>query len=294
MRRAPVLVRGPEDAWDSVDALNPSVVRVGGRYLNVYSGFDGETWRTGLATSPDGVRWTKSPANPVLAPEADWEGDYIAANGAVAVSSDDELLYWYHSGPRNQARIGLARSDDLGRSWTKELRPVLEPGPRRSWDEAAVADPYVFRCGEIYTMYYLGQDVRGVQRLGAATSPDGVRWQKSDRNPLLEPGGPEEFDERGLGEPAVFFADGEFWMLYVGRDAHEARRVGWARSSDGVRWTKAPERGLLAGGSGWDAAVFCDPTVVVDAGRLLLWYGGGNRPSPDENLNGAIGLAVGR
>src|SRR5215471_11093320 len=68
---APVLGRGPEGAWDSSDVLNPSVVRFGGRYINLYSGFDGATWHTGIADSLDGVLWTKRQR--VLSP-AGWEG----------------------------------------------------------------------------------------------------------------------------------------------------------------------------------------------------------------------------
>ena len=52
-RPEPVLARGAAGEWDAHDALNPSVVRSAGGLLNFYSGFDGRTWRTGLATSAD-------------------------------------------------------------------------------------------------------------------------------------------------------------------------------------------------------------------------------------------------
>jgi hypothetical protein len=126
-----------------------------------------------------------------------------------------------------------------------------------------------------------------VQRLGLARSRDGVYWQKSHLNPLLEPGGVGAFDERGLGEPAVFFAEGSFWMIYVGRDAGEKRRLGWARSEDGVVWKKTSRPGVIEGDQPW--AVVCDPEILVDRGRLLILFGGGDRPSPDENLHGRIG-----
>ena len=110
---APVLLRGAAGEWDAGDVLNPSVVVRAGRYFNFYSGFDGATWHTGLATSPDGTAWTKQ--GKVLSPDpASWEGDdYIAANGS-AVYADDAFLYWYQAG--RLPRIGLARSSD-GRSF---------------------------------------------------------------------------------------------------------------------------------------------------------------------------------
>jgi predicted GH43/DUF377 family glycosyl hydrolase len=144
-QRTPVLTRGPAGEWDSVDALNPSIVRTSQGYFNFYSGFDGKTWHTGLATSADGITWTK--AGKGLSPEG-WEGDYIAANGS-AVPVDGQFLYWYQAG--KLPRIGLARSSD-GRAWTKLPQPVLDVGPRGSWDERGVADPYVLRLGGAYYM----------------------------------------------------------------------------------------------------------------------------------------------
>ena len=259
---SPLLEPGPRGAWDSVDALNPSVVRFQGRYLNLYSGFDGQTWSTGLATSADGLAWKKYAANPVFGPDRRWEGSYIAANGASLVRGD-QILHWYQAGPRNETRIGFAHSAD-GVEWKHLSEPVLGYGPAGAWDEAALGDPYAISCGDWLYLYYLGQDRFGVQRLGVARSRDGVDWQKSHVNPILETGGAGAFDQRGLGEPAVFFADGAFWMIYVGRDAVEERRLGWARSEDGVHWEKVSRPGVIEGQQPWNAAVLCDPDVLVD------------------------------
>jgi predicted GH43/DUF377 family glycosyl hydrolase len=169
---------------------------------------------------------------------------------------------------------------------------VLETGPQGSWDEAAVADPYVIRCGDVYYMYFLGQNRFGLQRLGVARSEDGVHWQKSHKNPILDIGPPGSFDESGLGEPAVFFAGHSYFMLYTGRNRDEGRRVGWAQSSNGVDWEQRPSAALLEGSETWNSQVVCDPSIVLDGPRLLVWFGGGSRPSPDEKLAGEIGLAA--
>jgi hypothetical protein len=49
--------------------------------------------------------------------------------------------------------------------------------------------------------------------------------------------------------------------------------------------------GIIEGQQPWDAAVVCVPSGYFD-GSLKIWFGGGDRASPDENLNGQIGLAV--
>jgi predicted GH43/DUF377 family glycosyl hydrolase len=282
----PVLTRGPAGEWDSVDVLNPSVEFFHGQYWNLYSGFDGHTWHTLSAVSQDGNSWLKT--GRVLSPEG-WEGNYIAANGSAVVQGD-EFLYWYEAG--DPFRIALARSQD-GLKWVKEPRPVVPLGPRGSFDERAVADPYVIRAGRHFYMFYLGQDRAQRQRLGVARSRDGVTWEKLRANPVLELGGPGAFDEAGLGEPAVWSSGGSWWMLYTGRDRAEHRRIGLARSADGVRWKRDTSFRPLEGTEAWNRVVLCDPAVYpVGDGSIQVWFGGGEKPSPDQNLDGQIGVGV--
>lgn len=284
---APVLTRGPAGAFDDVDALNPSVVKAVGTYYNLYSGYDGKTWHTGLALSSDGVVWTRR--GKVLSPDpASWEGDYIAANGSV-LHTGSEFQYWYQGG--REPRIGLAASKD-GMQWTKRAKPVLDVGPRGSWDERGVADPYVIRAGEWFYMYFLGQDRARRQRLGVARSRDGIAWEKHRGNPILELGEPGRFDETGLGEPAVWSEQGWYWMLYTARDRKEQRRLGLARSRDGVNWSRVTEQPVLSGESAWNAAVVCDPHVMDGTSPMRVYFGGGTKPEPAENLNGQIGYAT--
>ena len=275
----PVLGRGD---WDSGDVLNPTVAFFHGEYYNLYSGFDGRTWHTGLAISSDGVNWRKQ--GKVLSPNpATWEGTYIAANGSALVVRN-QLWYWYQAGDRDSARIGLARSAD-GKIWRKEPRSVLDPGPYMSWDERAVADPFVLQKDGWFCLYYLGQNRAGQQQLGLARSRDGITWVKLRSNPVatIPLPGSGTATENGLGEPAVWEQGGAYWMLYTGRDAHETRTLAMMRSGDGVHWIAAGQP--LKGQQPWNAKVLCDPAVLGNR----FWFGGGDIASPDENLHGQIG-----
>ncbi|MSV31645.1 MAG: hypothetical protein EXQ57_03910 [Bryobacterales bacterium] len=279
-RPGPVLTRGPAGAFDSVDALNPSIAKTAVGYINLYSGWDGKVWRTGLATSKDGIAWEKT--GPILVPgPASWEGNYIAANGAV-----HENNYYYQAGNPPQIGLALAFKDKLP-------DPVLKNGPRGAWDERGVADPYVIKTvGKLY-MFFLGQDRARRQRLGVAESSDGVHWTKSMQNPILELGPVGAFDENGLGEPAVWPQFGKWWMLYTGRDKKEWRRIGLAVSTDGINWKRVGEKALLDVGEGWNSRVVCDPEIEVQTdGTVRVWFGGGDRPEPAENLHGQIGVGV--
>jgi predicted GH43/DUF377 family glycosyl hydrolase len=55
----PVLKRGSAGSWDSTHVDAPSVVKTDDGYLMLYSGADDSTTRLGMATSPDGITWTK-------------------------------------------------------------------------------------------------------------------------------------------------------------------------------------------------------------------------------------------
>jgi predicted GH43/DUF377 family glycosyl hydrolase len=267
------------------DVLNPSVVLANGVFWNLYSEYDGHVWHTALAQSPDGVAWRKQ--GRILSPDpGTWEASYIAANGAAAVDAAN-WFYWYVAGPESCPQIGLATGTDP-LHLNKRPQPVLSPGPRGSFDEMAVADPYVIRAGDSWYMYYLGMDRARRQQIGLARSTDGVVWTKLLSNPVLALGPLGGMDDRGLGEPAVWQSKGWYWMLFTGRDAKENRSLGLARSKDGVVWERSPA--TIRGAEPWNSKVLCDPTVVLDRGKTLVWFGGGDIASPDQNLNGQIGF----
>jgi len=279
-RPEPVLSHG-----DASDVLNPSVVRFQNTYWNLYSEFDGKTWHTSAATSPDGFTWTK--LGRVLSPQG-WEGSYMAGNGSALVVGD-EIFYWYEAG--DPLRITLARSRD-GKNWSRHGEPVVPLGPPGSFDESDVADPYVIRSGDRFYLFYLGQDRARRQRLGIARSSDGITWEKLRSNPILELGAAGSFDEAGLGEPAVWTSGGQWWMLYTGRDRSEHRRMGLAHSIDGVRWERVPNF-LISGSNPWDSQVICDPSVEqMPDGSIRVWFGGGDVARPDQGLHGQIGVGV--
>jgi predicted GH43/DUF377 family glycosyl hydrolase len=287
----PVLARAPAGQWDSSDVLNPSVVVRDQLLWNFYSGFDGSVWHTGVATSTDGVAWTRKGL--VLSPDANgWDRGYIAGNGS-ALWRNGEFLYWYQAGEHDGImRIGLARSSD-GLHFRKESKPVLDAGPYRSWDERGVADPYVIELNGWLYMYYLGQDRAAMyphQRIGLARSRDGVSWEKLRANPIVDMAQPGSggMDEHGSGEPAVFVWKGHYWMLITGRDAGEHRRMAVLWSNDGVRWNRQP--GAFSADQPWDSAVICDATVLVDSSGVRLWFGGGDIPRNDERIHGQIGM----
>lgn len=75
----------------------------------------------------------------------------------------------------------------LSGKWTKYSEPVLRRGSSNSFDEKAVASPFILEKSEgEYFLYYMAQNKTGNKwNTGLARSNDLVNWKKFDANPIL-------------------------------------------------------------------------------------------------------------
>ena len=116
----PVLT-GAGGEWDESYMFWPSVVKDGSTYKMWYLSLDGEI---GLATSPDGVSWTKYADNPVLS--EGWDG--VEIKNHTVITDSGSFKMWLNSGTGASLGIGYAESTD-GISWTMSIsNPVLASG----------------------------------------------------------------------------------------------------------------------------------------------------------------------
>jgi beta-1,2-mannobiose phosphorylase / 1,2-beta-oligomannan phosphorylase len=132
-----VLVGGPPGSWDHDAVSDVHVLKQAGQYLMWYTGWHGDDAAIGLATSPDGVTWTKHEGNPVIKPEGGtWEG-YMILSAQVRLEAG---LYrmWYAAGDRSAVRTGYASSTD-GITWIKHPgNPVLSANTPSGWLQPVV------------------------------------------------------------------------------------------------------------------------------------------------------------
>ena len=155
------IIEGQESYSNSRSGETSTGGGVEGGFLMWY-GYYSNGDKVGLATSPDGVTWSKSPSNPVL------NSAYMPS--VVYDGSSYKMWYSYYS---SGDKIGLATSPD-GVTWSKSpSNPVL----------SSAYIPWVVFDGSIYKMWY-GYYSSG-DKIGLATSPDGVTWSKSPSNPVL-------------------------------------------------------------------------------------------------------------
>jgi len=168
--------------------------------------------------------------------------------------------------------------------WTKHPdNPVMVPGTAGDWDEVIIAPGSVIYHQGTHHMWYWGGDIEKVnQRIGHATSVDGINGSKDVNNPVLEPGTDGTWDGTAVGDPTVIFNDTIFHMWYEGipkLSLSEGMQIGHATSADGIHWTKDVNNPVLQVGTPgeWDDEWVSQPEVIYNGSEYHMWYGGDNK-----------------
>ena len=137
VRPEPILEPGPEGSFDAGGLSWPSVISTTAGFAMYYTAVDRPRGPTviALATSPDGVAWTKHPT-PVLEAAMRWEARKVDRPRVAVTPGGIAMVY---AGGRLTDR-GLAWSDD-GIAWRRDgERPVITkddfPVPGQAWDAA--------------------------------------------------------------------------------------------------------------------------------------------------------------
>lgn len=271
MTSAPTILDGsaipiiPGD-WDGDLVRYPYVIEDAG-YKMYYNGNAG----LGLATSPDGLTWTRHPANPLLTPGApgSWDEDNFEAP-AVIKEGPGNYKMWYSGFPG--CAIGYATSPD-GVNWTPYAgNPIITPGPD-DWNSTCTIHPTVMHEGGIYKMWLLAINRDNASGFAYATSPDGINWTYAPGNPVLEPDD-LTWGAGGLWRPQVRHYGPLYEMWYSGWE--DGGKTAYATSPDGLAWTDYGSNPVLTGTpGGWDDGFAADPAVGLNGPTLTMYYDNG-------------------
>ena len=160
----PVLVSGSDGEWDSKGVSPGSVISLDDKFHMWYTGIGpSQSAQIGLATSPDGVTWTKHVQNPVLRLGSTTLDASGVARPAVLFDGSSYRLWYTALGSDNTSRIGYATSSD-GVLWKRHFDELmLEPGGSDEWDSLAVTQPAVVHDIElsVYHLWYTGEIASG-------------------------------------------------------------------------------------------------------------------------------------
>ncbi len=155
----PVLLVGRYEskAWDTDYIVPESVLLTDEGYVMYYTSGNrqnGIVAAIGMATSPDGITWTKH-GEPVLQPGTEGSWDTVGVWGCTVLQAEDWEMF-YTGGGEMGASIGYAVSPD-GIHWTKrEGNPIFSPrdDPTAADLTPVIQSPSVVMNGSVYVMYY--------------------------------------------------------------------------------------------------------------------------------------------
>jgi hypothetical protein len=180
--------------------------------------------------------------------------------------------------------IGLAVSRDGGKSFARLYDgPIMD---RTHREPHFCACPCVIREGSLWRMWYLScvgwQVYNGrpepCYHTKYAESSDGIHWRR-DGIVCIDF---KSSQETGIVRPTIIKEDHLYKMWYSYRGIEDYRtnpqhsyRIGYAESSDGIRWTRKDEEvGIDISEEGWDSVMIAYPYVYEHKGKKYLFHNG--------------------
>jgi hypothetical protein len=216
----------------------------------------------GLATSTDGVSWTKHPNNPIFTGSGEVEN---VVNPVVLL--DGETWIMYYNRPVNEVgtQIWRATAPAPEGPWSPDEAPVFSSEPP-TWDIRKLPIG-IFMTEDGYQLFYLGWGSLPTSRMqvGLATSADGITFAAYDdpattdgiyakSDPVLPAGDEGDWDALSVSPSQIWRGEDGYELFYMGAqqnlDVEEdlegaAAMVGYATSSDGLTWTKYQDNPVL-------------------------------------------------
>jgi len=296
-RNKPVLSLGKAGDFDDTHIFAPFVGKEGGRYFLWYPGSRGSViervFRIGLATSEDGVEFSKVPGGPVFefgdGRQSILTPHVLRDTDGTLIREDGKLRMWFTAidlrGGKHVLHEVTGAAPDR---WSKPSPPLLRD----------CYAPTIVKDGGRYRMWYV--DV-AVDRwlIRHAQSQDGTRWSVTEA-PVLSVD--QRWEDRMLVYPMVVKADDLYLMWYAsywwwsGEDGPRKTAIGFAVSQDGLTWRKHPNNPVLRPDPElpWESHYNSSHSVIrLPDGSWRIWYGGRKEP-PWVNKYFSINTAIWR
>jgi predicted GH43/DUF377 family glycosyl hydrolase len=227
----PVFQAAGKGQWDERIRERGWIVREGGQYKLYYTGYRAEPEDArrmlGLATSPDGIHWTRHPHNPIHRDH--WVED-------VMIVKHEGKYYLFAEGERDRAH--LFASDD-GIEWKRLGQLDIRRTDGKPISEGPFGTPTAWREHGKWYLFYERND----EGVWLATSPDLKVWTNVQDEPVLTPG-PGAYDKDRIALNQVIKHKGRYYAYYHGTAKAGPQAGKWATavvtSKDLLHWEKYP------------------------------------------------------
>ena len=204
------------------------------------------------------------------------------------VISQPDGIWMYYSGWNRRISVpyhnstGLAVSHDGGNTFVRKFEgPVMDRTPEEPY---LAVTPSVLREDDMWRIWYISglrwEEIEGkyepVYVIKFAHSKDGIFWERPNVQCI-----PQNHPLEAFSHPTVIKRAGIYHMWFCHRHSEDYRdgkgsyRIGYARSNDGMAWTRLDsEAGLAPSANGWDSTMQCYPYVLEIDGRFCMFYNG--------------------
>jgi len=139
--------------WDDGGVSYPSVLEEGGTFYMFYGGYDDTQHNgMGLATSPDGITWTRAQSTPVIPLTNYMKYTVTEKNGVYYVIFAKRFSY-------QELYMGYS-TDKI--NWIINWNQVMRIGESSEWDDGAIEDADFYFDGTDAKIYYSGARTKSV------------------------------------------------------------------------------------------------------------------------------------
>ena len=257
------------------DISEPCMLKHNGKYY-LFSGWDSQNKVT-LQLSDDGVHLQR----PVLGmfPQVwdAWEEE-IGAPYVCVVKDTFHMWYTARTGRYGDSIapsscIVHAKSPN-GIDWYREEGPCMKADAL--WEGYCIGYPSVLYENGKYRMWYSGGDIDIGGAIGYAESNDGVHFIKYSQNPVFQGDKTIRWEHMGIGAAQVVRYNEQYYMAYTAWEHQTHGRICFARSNDGIHWSRHPNNPIITGGNlgFWDVNYVSAPSLLYEGDRWRMWYTG--------------------
>jgi predicted GH43/DUF377 family glycosyl hydrolase len=236
----PVFAGTGKDTWDRTIRERGYILREGDTYHLWYTGYNHNrsdtnyrhTMSLGYATSPDGLRWTRHPDNPVF--DKSWTEDMM-------VLKHGDTYYMFAEGLHDIAHM-LTSTDRV--HWRDHGRLDIRQTNGQPLSAGPYGTPTVWVEGGRWHLFY----ERGDLGIWLATSTDRKVWTNVEDDPVIAMG-PEPYDKEAVAVNQVI-KHGDKYYAYYHACGHKPWRdwtTNVAVSTDLVHWKKYPKNPIVSG-----------------------------------------------
>jgi predicted GH43/DUF377 family glycosyl hydrolase len=199
-------------------------------YEAIYNGGLASIW---YAESQNGNSWNTIGSSPVLTRgvSGSWDDGSIVPSAVMKVNGEYRLYYMGCRSAVDMLSVGLATSTD-GIHWVKNNAPVI-PGNSQYY---MIALTDIVIKDSVYYAYFGYNNSRSGSnnKIGVATSYNGINWTMYGGNPILTPA--FVWEGGSIHCPTLIIENNKFNMVYS--NAVQQNAWGMAVSTDGFNFIK--------------------------------------------------------